>query len=153
MMEKPKSLSGLWRAYSSVRLAGSDLSHCLLLGRHGRHRHFLWMGRRPGLWLNCNTSLEMKPKRKIHTWMPEWWLMGTQWFMFRKRITNDIRLIRLRKPEPTRDGEAWWMTRLMWSAWRCGPRLMDGSARSGKLVGVKSCLVMGQFQFRQATKV
>lgn len=48
-----------------------------------------------------------------------------------QEITNDIRLIGLRKPEPTREaGEAWWMTRLMWSAWRgCGPRLMDGSAK------------------------
>lgn len=69
-----------------------------------------------------------------------------------QEITNDIELIGLR-PEPTGRWGARWMTRLMWSAWRVRPRLMDGSARSGKLMGIKSPLVMGQFSSgRQATR-
>lgn len=48
-----------------------------------------------------------------------------------QEITNDMRLIGLRKPEPAREvGGARWMTWLMWSAgWGCGPCLMDGSVK------------------------
>ena len=55
MMKNPKE--PLWPLQGLCGWLGPDLSHCLLRGRHGTHRHVLWMGRRPGLRLSCNTSL------------------------------------------------------------------------------------------------
>lgn len=40
MMGKPKE--PVWPLEGLCGWLGPGLSHCLLLGRHGRHRHFLW---------------------------------------------------------------------------------------------------------------
>ena len=42
MMKNPKE--PLWPLQGLCGWLGPDLSHCLLRGRHGTHRHVLWMG-------------------------------------------------------------------------------------------------------------
>lgn len=73
-----------------------------------------------------------------------------------QEITNDIRLIRLRKPEPRRqEGErAWWGASADVECVVGVRSPLDGWFQSsGKPTGVKLSLVIGQLQFLQAAKV